>query len=112
MEHIQICLSVCIKLHNLCKDEFLCNRFGFLDPAAEFDETLYPHPKLPSTFNEFLSKMPDGVTREFDNDDEDGSFESVVDSSGMQPIATRVGNAVEDARSHPITDYNGLLYYI
>ena len=52
-EEIQLILRVAVKLHNLCVDEWLCNKFGFLTEQGQRGER-YPYPKLP----EFI---PDGL---------------------------------------------------
>jgi len=45
MEEIQLILRVCVKLHNLCVDEWLCEKFGFATEEGRVG-TGYPTPDL------------------------------------------------------------------
>jgi len=56
LEDITLVMKVLVKLHNLCVDEFLCIRFGYMDGVLVDGELkMYPSPSLPRTYGQFMS---------------------------------------------------------
>lgn len=47
LQEIALVQQVAVKLHNLCVDEWLCEKFGYLTEDGKAG-TGYPHPKLPT----------------------------------------------------------------
>lgn len=98
LEDISLVMKVIVKLHNLCVDEFLCLRFGFMEGVLVDGElTRYPSPLMPRTFGEFMSKMPHSWKRSsvsyddepFTNADRPDINETILLSnvSNMRPTA-------------------------
>jgi hypothetical protein len=54
LDDISLMIRVAVKLHNLCVDEFLCEKFGFASPDGD-NGSGYPTPIMPTSVGQLLS---------------------------------------------------------
>jgi hypothetical protein len=82
MADIQLCLRVCVKLHNLSVDDWLCNKFSYASPYGERGED-YPMPRLPLTVYEILNSCADQPEMPPPEDGVEGLADSDLLGPGM-----------------------------